>query len=184
MRDGKIVAEDRLRLLESVFEERKGLLWRYIQHLVRKLGIRGGRAAEDLLADVALIACQKMARPEAEVLQDTERLTAWLMRTALYVCLNAARKARRERETLDEYSVIQAQYEVETAIESDDDALIEQVDATIKKSFTKEEQEILRLAVEDGLPSTEIGERLGHSGDAIRQRKSRLLRKLRELLMH
>ncbi len=161
----------------EAFETYRTDLFRYAANLVKRMGIQGGYGPEDVLGDVALIACQKAMTSPASVPRDRKALVAWLMRTALLVCLNHYRKSRTERRRADEYRAILQEDEVRNVLEEDPDALWSETKRLLG-TLEREDARILELSFQENLTSAEIGQRLGMSAAAIRQRKSRILERL------
>jgi len=112
------------------------------------------------------------------VVRDTERLGAFIHGTAINLINNFLRsRSRRPRsEELPEDLPLPDATDV---LERDCDREL------LQRSFARLEpgdREVLSLTLVDGLDPEDIARRIGLSGAAVRQRKSRALKRLREAL--
>ena len=175
------VDDDPMSSVIKAFEERGPQLFRYADNLVRRMRIQGVYSADDILGEVALIACQKaVTNPEA-IPQHPKAAVAWLMRTALFVSLNHFRKARTERKHAEQYETIVQEHELRSAIE-EDRKLLNQV-RTFAENLDYSERDFLEKSFTSGFTSAEMAKHLGISPAAVRTRKARLLTRLRAYLM-
>lgn len=169
--------DERLDRLAEVFERNHSRLFRYASHLVHRMGLHGVDSADDILAEVALVACQKAARSDAALPSDPNSLVAWLMRTALYVALNRYRRSKTERRAKIEYEGLLHDHELRNVLEDYPDRLSPEVRAVLA-TLDPTDRILLELSLRDGLTSVEIGQSLGMDPTAVRMRKARLLSRL------
>lgn len=173
--------EDLLEWLADIFEAHKKRLFRYIRHLVMRMNLGAADTADDILGETALVACQKAVRSPNSVPSDPQALVAWLMRMALFICLNHYRKAKTQRKALAEYENIMQEHELMNVIEEDPPQLRREVH-TFLETLNVREHELLDLYLREGLTSGEIGQRLGMEAATVRKIKERILGRLHAYL--
>lgn len=136
---------------------------------------------DDVLGEVALTACQKVIRSPESVPREPRMVAAWLMRMALFICLNHLRKRKRERDALIEFENVLREHEPLNVIEEDSPYLREEIREFVKR-LNPDDRELLESYLENNLTSSEIADRLGEKPATVRQRKARLLAKMHAYL--
>jgi RNA polymerase sigma factor (sigma-70 family) len=141
------------------------------------MDLHGVHGADDILAEVALVACQKAVRSGAALPAAESSLVAWLMRSVLFVALNRYRKNKTERRAKAEYESLLHEHELRSVLEERPHWLWPEVQAFLA-TLDSAERELLELSLRDGLTSAEIGQLQGAEPATVRMRKARLLSRL------
>jgi RNA polymerase sigma factor (sigma-70 family) len=152
----------------------------YVRHLVKRTRLSPAAPAEDIWSDLLLLASQRIVRSPASLPPNPDRFAAWLMRAALYICLNKARRERTERESLAEYGAIVAEEELSGLIEEEPLARLEL--HSLLDMLEPEERNILRMSIVEGRTSGDIANALGLTSANVRQMKRRAIAKVRQAL--
>ena len=132
-------------------------------------------AARDLVQDV-LLACLKALR--SGQLRQEDRLDAFVLSTARNLALRHIRSTsvrRREVELVDDLPASDFLSQFESGQRK---ALV----ASALRQMHSTDQEVLRLSLVEGWKPGQIAVELGLSAEVIRQRKSRALRRISEIL--
>lgn len=137
--------------------------------------MRDREAAREVVDDVMMAVVTALRR---RTVQDTSRLGAFVHGTAVNLVNNRLRTLGRtpRMEVLDEESA---------ALDCGDSFEREADLVTLRRCLDLlpgPDREVLTLSLVDGLKPGEIARRLGSSPDAVRQQKSRALKKIREVL--
>jgi len=172
----------RLDDLVASFENQKYQVSSYIHHLIWRLSLRGKYTEDDILGEVALVACQKIIRSPESLPREPRMVAAWLMRMALFICLNHLRKTKRERLALMGYENVLREHELLNVIEEDPAYLREEIREFLK-GLNTDDRKLLELYLQGNLTSSEIAHQLGIEPAAARQRKARLLARMHTHLM-
>lgn len=174
---------ENLNRLITIAESEKGLLLGYANKVMNDLGLSRAKIVDagDIVNEVLLIACDKAQSNPNVLPRDRAALVAWLLRSIVYVCLNTFRRHRIEQGALSRYADLLTEEEIRQAVEARPGELRRDVDK-FRASLPSEDQELLRLALYEHYTSREIGDTLQLSHDTVRQRKHRLLSKLRQYL--
>lgn len=168
--------------LGSSVEWTVDLLKRYESYL---LSFILGRAqidrddAEDILAQVALTLCEKVMTNPRSMPNTEPQLVAWLKRAAIYTLLNWQRKQSRRQRAIEE--AFEGLREEASVVDEFDYGTEEASKALARAAehLGEKDSRILSMYFSEALPTQVIAEELEMSVDAVRQRKSRLVRKLR-----
>jgi RNA polymerase sigma-70 factor (ECF subfamily) len=144
--------------------------------LIAAVRTRDPDGAKDLAQEV-LLAVLKALR--AGQIRDGERLSAFVQGTARNLINNYLR-SRSRHPTVDIETV-----EVPTAdpVEGIEAAERQRLMRQELAKYSVTDQKILLLSLVDGHPLNEVAERLNLSHDAVRARKSRLIRKIKKKFM-
>lgn len=163
----------------SAFEKNRQKLYGYATYLARRLRLPDG-GADDLLSEVALVACEKALRAPKTLPEAEELWLPWLLRIALYKALNLGRKNLHEEQAKDADAVL-LEHRLFTRIEEDAiharldiQAFLDTLDLDNRHLF----QELLR----SGKTSAEIEKESGVAAATVRKQKQRLLEQLKNYL--
>ncbi len=162
---------ERIRAGEGSAEGEFVNLFRRRVFLVAFARTRDREAALDLTQEV-LVAVLKAMR--AGQIRESNKLAAFVQGVARNLINNFLR-TRVHRAECDLDSVGIPRYDPVEELESADRGRLIRREL---KSYSVQDQQILLLSVVDGHSLTEIAQRLGMSHDAVRTRKSRLIRKM------
>ena len=161
----RIQAGDPLAEEEFVKRYRRGLL------VIAGVRTRDREAARDLTQEI-LIAVLKALR-EGQ-LREAEKLSAFVHGTARNIINNYLRiRARRPESDWD--SVVEPRVDPVEQLESEDRRQLVRREL---QSFSPADQQILLLSVVDGHSLLEVAQRLNMSHDAVRARRSRMIKKI------
>lgn len=144
----------------ELYEREFDRLCRVAEHLVRNREL-----AEELVQDTLLLAYLK-----GETLRAHPAPAGWLVRTLNNLAKNALRRAEAGNLQLNEAIAIPAPPEDRG------------IDEVIPTGLSQEERRLLELYFVEGRRLREIGDLLGLSEDAAKQRLSRLVKKCGKLL--
>jgi RNA polymerase sigma-70 factor (ECF subfamily) len=160
IRDGDRSAEE-----ELVNTYRRGLL------VIATARTRDREAARDLVQEI-LIAVLKALRDGQ--LRESDKLAAFVQGTARNLINNYLRtRARRQECELDTVDVPSPDPVAEFESAERQRLLRREM-----QSFSMTDQQILLLSLVDGHPLAEVAQRMGLSHDAVRARKSRMIKKI------
>jgi len=168
----RIRAGDRLAEDELVVSYRRGIL------LIATARTRDREAALDLTQEI-LVAVIKALR--VGQLRESTKLAAFIQGTARNLINNYLRtRTRRSECDLDCAEEIAGADPVEALESAERERLIHRELAT----FNVTDQQILLLSLVDGHSLSEVAQRLNMSHDAVRARKSRMLRRMTKKFLH
>ena len=164
-------------MVAAAFETNRQKLYGYVVYLVRRLRLPDG-SADELLSEVALVACEKALRAPKSLPAADELWLPWLCRIGLYKALNLGRRNLRDEEAKDAEAVM-LEHRLFTRIEEDAvharidiQAFLDTLDEDDRKLF----QELLR----SGKTAAEVERESGVAAATIRKQKQRLLERLKE----
>jgi len=161
----RIQAGDPLAEEEFVKTYRRGLL------LIATVRTRDREAARDLTQEILIAVLQSLRGGQ---LRDAQKLGAFVHGTARNIINNYLRvRARRPESDLD--SVDEPRTDPVEQLESEDRR--QRVKRELQ-SFSPTDQQILLLSLVDGHSLLEVAQRLNMSHDAVRARRSRMIRKI------
>ena len=150
---------------EFVKTYRRGLL------VIATARTRDREAARDLTQEILIAVLQAL---RAGQLREAEKLGAFVHGTARNIINNYLRvKTRRSETDLD--GVTEPSVDPVERLESDDRRQLVRREL---QSFSPTDQQILLLSLVDGHPLAEVAQRLNLSHDAVRARKSRMIKKM------
>lgn len=165
----RIMAGDALGESELVDRYRRGLL------VIATVRTRDREAAQDLAQEILMAVIQAL---RVERLQDPEKLTAFVYGTARNLINNYLKTKVRHGET-----------DIETVEEPSTDPVQELELAERQRLVRRElekfsllDQQILLLSLVDGHTLLEVADRLRMSHEAVRARRSRMIRKITKRL--
>ena len=162
---GRIRSGDRLAEEELVVTYQRGIF------AIAVARTRDREAARDLAQDVVIAVLKSLREGQ---LRESEKLVAFIQGTARNLINNFLRKRGNRPEVelaADELPAADAVEQLESAERR---SLVQRE----LQSFTIADQQILLLSLVDGHSLAEIAQRLNMSHDAVRARKSRMLRKI------
>jgi len=175
--------EASIEALASVAQKKGSMVAGFVRSQLRKrLGddLANKEAVEDVVSESFLKACSLMrARPNHSP-EDPEEVLAWLLRICVFKVLEYCRKQHRSK------IMPLTPHEQDLLTYHD---VIDYVDSRGFEELTefteildKDERNLLEMYFKEGFTSKEIANRLALSAESVRQRKSRLLRKLRKFV--
>lgn len=129
---------------------------------------------DDVVAEVFLRAWKARDRFEPQGF----RYLSWLLRIAQNLIISQSRRPIRENYSLDSAAEPQSEDASERLV----DQLVGSSMRELLNSLPERQRVVLELRFVEDLSSTEVGEILGISGDAVRQLTVRSLRQVRSLL--
>jgi len=165
----RVMAGDTEAEAELVNRYRRGLL------VIATVRTQDREAAQDLAQDI-LMAVLKALRNER--LQDPQKLTAFVYGTARNLINNYLKSRTRHPES-DLESVEEPSTDPVEEFESADRQRVVQRELA---TFSPIDQQILLLSLVDGHSLLEVAERLSMSHEAVRARRSRMVRKIAKKL--
>jgi RNA polymerase sigma-70 factor (ECF subfamily) len=165
----RVMAGDTHAEAELVNRYRRGLL------VIATVRTHDREAAQDLAQDI-LIAVLKALRNER--LQDPQKLTAFVYGTARNLINNYLKSRTRHPES-DLESVDEPSADPVEEFESADRQRVVQRELA---TFSPIDQQILLLSLVDGHSLVEVAERLSMTHEAVRARRSRMVRKIAKRL--
>ena len=165
----RVMAGDTEAEAELVNRYRRGLL------VIATVRTQDREAAQDLAQDI-LMAVLKALRNER--LQDPQKLTAFVYGTARNLINNYLKSRTRHPES-DLESVEEPSTDPVEEFESADRQRVVQRELA---TFSPIDQQILLLSLVDGHSLMEVAERLSMSHEAVRARRSRMVRKIAKKL--
>jgi RNA polymerase sigma factor (sigma-70 family) len=165
----RVMAGDTKAEAELVNRYRRGLL------VIATVRTQDREAAQDLAQDI-LMAVLKALRNER--LQDPQKLTAFVYGTARNLINNYLKSRTRHPES-DLESVEEPSADPVEEFESADRQRVVQRELA---KFSPIDQQILLLSLVDGHSLLEVAERLSMSHEAVRARRSRMVRKIAKKL--
>jgi RNA polymerase sigma factor (sigma-70 family) len=161
----RIQAGDTLAEEEFVKTYRRGLL------VIATVRTRDREAAQDLTQEILIAVLQAI---RAGQLREAEKLGAFVHGTARNIINNYLRvKTRRPETDLD--GVAEPSVDPVEQLESDNRRQLVRREL---QTFSPADQQILLLSLVDGHPLAEVAQRLSLSHDAVRARKSRMIKKI------
>ena len=165
--------------ISRLTEQRRDLFQGYARLKIRALKITGAFEAEDAVSEAIMRALKRDASRSFPT--DEGCVVAWLLKAIYFICLEEGRRCWAEARSPEQIELAMDCYHLSRIGEEHEGAVSAGVNSFIA-SLSSPDATLLQLSLSTALRPPEIGERLGLSAAAVRQRRSRLLRRLRAFL--
>jgi RNA polymerase sigma factor (sigma-70 family) len=152
------------------------MLYVFISRCLRQFRLHGDYETTFILSEV-YIRGLKALNSGSKI----SNLLSWTRNTAYNVIREISHQRQREISSQRLTELEDSEYSMAAEEDLSEDSVLEQI-SMLRQAFqklTEEEQELLTLRIIEGLSWNEISDRLGSNASVLRQRQSRVLRKLR-----